>query len=122
MICNVTDPTVPGCIMEPFNVTTLNASGTPVPTVLELHLTGIRATTAAALSVIIGTTVINADRNLPSDQPGFDLLTFTLPLTVNGGADLPVVVRLSAATSRPTPGDNPPLVAITPGPSPSPSP
>ena len=120
MICNVTDPSLPGCILEPFNVTTLNASGTPVPTVLELQLTGVRATTAAALSVVIGTTIISAGTNIPSDQPGFDLVTFTLPPTVNGGANLPVVVRGVGGTSRPTPGDSPPLVAITPGPSPSP--
>ena len=44
VICNVTNPTMSGCLMEPFNVTSPNASGSPVATVLELHLTGVRAT------------------------------------------------------------------------------
>jgi uncharacterized protein (TIGR03437 family) len=113
-ICNVTDPSVPGCIMEPFNVTSPNASGSPVPTVLELHLTGVRGVTAAAISVIIGTTTIVPTSNIPADQPGFDLVTFTLPSTVDRGDNLPVVVRASGATSRPTPGDAPPLVKINP--------
>jgi uncharacterized protein (TIGR03437 family) len=114
VICNVTDPTVPGCILEPFNVTSPNASGSPVPTVLELHLTGVRGATAATISVLIGTTTIVPSSNVPADQPGFDLVIFTLPSTVDRGDNLPVVVRVGAATSRPTPGDSPPLVKINP--------
>src|SRR6185503_3801453 len=50
VICNVTNPAVSGCQTEPFNVTSANASGSPVPTVLELHLTGVRATAASAIN------------------------------------------------------------------------
>jgi uncharacterized protein (TIGR03437 family) len=114
VICNVTNPTISGCQTEPFNVTSPNASGSPVPTVLELHLTGVRASSASAISVIIGTTSIVPSSNIPSDQPGFDLVTFTLPSTVDRGDNLPVVVRVGTATSRPTPGDSPPLVKINP--------
>jgi len=114
IICNVTNPTIFPCQVEPFNVTSADASGSPVPTVLELHLTGVRATTASAINVIIGTTAIVPTSNIPADQPGFDLVTFTLPSTVDRGDNLPVVVRVGTATSRPTPGDSPPLVKINP--------
>ena len=117
VICNVTNPTVSGCLMEPFDLTSPNASGSPVPTVLELHLTGVRLTAANAINVLIGSTSIVPSSNIPSAQPGFDLVTFTLPSTLpagDRGDNVPVVVRVGAATSRPTPGDTPPLVKINP--------
>ena len=66
------------------------------------------------VTALIGTTAIVPTSNIPSDQPGFDLVTFTLPATVDRGDNLPVVVRVGVATSRPTPGDSPPLVKINP--------
>jgi uncharacterized protein (TIGR03437 family) len=121
VICNITVPGS-GCIIEPFNVTTPNASGSPVPTILEVHLTGVRGTPAASITVTIGTTGITASNNIVSDLPGSDLVVITLPSTVDRGDNLPVVVRVGSATSRPTPGDAPPLTKINPSASPSPSP
>jgi uncharacterized protein (TIGR03437 family) len=113
-ICNITDPTVSGCMMEPFNVTTPpSPGGSPVPTVLEVHVTGVRGTTAGSMTVVIGTTSITATGNIANDQPGFDNVIIALPSTVDRG-DLPVVVKVGAATSRPTPGDSPPHVTINP--------
>jgi hypothetical protein len=51
---------------------------------------------------------------MANDQPGFDNIIITLPSTVDRGDNLPVVVKVGAATSRPTPGDSPPLVKINP--------
>lgn len=112
IICNITNP-MSGCIVEPFNVTTPNASGSPVPTVLEVHATGVRGTAAGSISVVIGTTSITPTANIVNDQPGFDNIVITLPSTVDRG-DLPVVVKVGSATSRPTPGDSPPRVTINP--------
>jgi uncharacterized protein (TIGR03437 family) len=101
-------------MLEPFNVTTPpSAGGSPVATILEVHATGVRGTTPASISVVIGTTAIAATNNIPSDQPGFDNIIITLPATVDRG-DLPVVVKVGTATSRPTPGDTPPRVVINP--------
>jgi len=114
VICNITDPTASGCMPEPFNVTSPpSPGGSPVPTVLEVHATGVRGNPAASISVVIGTTSITASGNVVNDQPGFDNIIITLPSTVDRG-DLPVVVKVGAATSRPTPGDSPPHAAINP--------
>jgi len=100
VVCNVTDPSIPMCVVEPFNVTTPDASGTPVPTVLEVHLTGVRGTAASSINVTIGTTVIVPSKVILLDQPGFHEIDFTLPSTVDRG-DLPIVVKVGTATSRP---------------------
>jgi len=114
-ICNITDPTVPGCVAEPFNVTTPpTPGGSPVPTILEVHATGVRGTSAAGISVVIGTTSITATSNIANDQPGFNNIIITLPSTAGSASDQPVVVKVGSATSRPTPGDSPPLVKINP--------
>jgi uncharacterized protein (TIGR03437 family) len=113
-ICNITDPTAAGCVPEPFNVTSPpSPGGSPVPTILEVHVTGVRGTAPGSISVVIGTTSITATGNIVNDQPGFDNVIITLPSTVDRG-DLPVVVKVGAATSRPTPGDSPPRVTINP--------
>jgi len=114
VICNITIPSVPACQMEPFDVTSPDASGSPVATVLEVHLTGVRGTLASTINVVIGTTSIVPSNNIPTDQPGHDQVIITLPSTVDRGDNLPVVVKVGTATSRPTPGDNPPLVKINP--------
>ena len=56
--------------------------------------------------------------NIVTDAPGFDLLVITLPPTVDTGDNVPVVVRTTSATSRPTPGDVPPAIKINPTPTP----
>jgi len=114
VICNITNPNTFPCQTEPFNVTSPDASGSPVPTVLEVHVTGVRGSTPSALNVILGTTAIVPTQNVANDLPGFDNLVITLPSTVDRGDNLPVVVRVGTATSRPTPGDSPPLVKINP--------
>jgi len=114
VICNITNPMTFPCQTEPFNVTSPDASGSPVPTILEVHLTGVRGSTASAISVVIGTTAIVPSANVATDQPGFDQVVITLPSTVDRGDNLPVVVKVGTATSRPTPGDSPPLVKINP--------
>jgi uncharacterized protein (TIGR03437 family) len=114
LICNITNPLTFPCQPEPFNVTSPDQNGNLVPTVLEVHVTGVRGTSAGSISVVIGTTSITASRNVPSDQPGFDNVVITLPSTVDRGDNLPVVVKVGSATSRPTPGDSPPLVKINP--------
>ncbi|HEY6046038.1 MAG TPA: hypothetical protein VIU65_05500 [Pyrinomonadaceae bacterium] len=112
VICNVTVPSS-GCIIEPFNVTTTDASGSPVPTKLEVHVTGVRGVAASSINVVIGTTSIVASQNIAADLPGFDQVIITLPSTVSRGDSLPVVVTVGTATSRPTPA-LPPLVKINP--------
>jgi uncharacterized protein (TIGR03437 family) len=100
-VCNATN--MLACIMSPtYNVTTDNGSGTQVPTVLRLMLTGVRGTSAGSITVTIGTTAItaNALNTGPTDQPGHDQVEFTLPSTVDRG-DLPIVVKVGSANSRP---------------------
>ena len=114
VVCNITNPATSGCQGEPFNVTSPDASGSPVPTILEVHLTGVRGTVPSGANVLINTTAIVPSANVTSDQPGFDQLVITLPSTVDRGDNLPVVVKVGSATSRPTPGDSPPLIKINP--------
>jgi len=111
MVCNATgeaDPlTLGSCIAQSsYNVTTPNSSGSPVPTVLRLSVTGMRAVVAGSASVIVGTTSLVPNKITHADQPGFDFVYFTLTSTMDRG-DLPVVVKVGSATSRPTPGDTP---------------
>lgn len=111
VVCNVTNPTIATCVIEPFNVTTPDASGTLVPTVLEVHVTGVRGTAASAITVTIGTTVIVPSNVIVLDQPGFEEIVLTLPATVDRG-DLPIVIKVGTATSRPS--DSAPHVKINP--------
>ena len=97
VVFNVTNPMTP--TGEPFNVTSNDGTGMQVPTVLEIHLTGVRGTTASAVTVTIGTTVIVPSKLVSTDLPGFDQLLITLPSTVDRG-DLPIVVT-AGSTSRP---------------------
>jgi uncharacterized protein (TIGR03437 family) len=111
MVCNITRVTS-GCLTEPFNVTSDNGTGTLVPTVLEIHLTGLlRGTAATAITVTIGTTSIVPSNVIQLDQPGFQEIDITLPTAVDRG-DLPIVVKVATATSRPT--DSAPHVTINP--------
>src|SRR5262249_52783412 len=41
IVCNVTNPSISGCVLEPFSLMSDNGTGSLVATVLELHLTGI---------------------------------------------------------------------------------
>lgn len=133
-VLNVTNPCVapPG---EPFSVTTTRPAGSgttgdctsaqteTVATQLLIMLTGVRGVTAAtAVTVRIGTTDIvgTADpasspvRIGPSNTPGFDQITVTLPATLAGAGDVPVIVTVTVGgttfTSRPA--DTAPRITI----------
>ena len=98
-VCNITNPLV--CTPEPFFVTSNDGTGTQVPTVLRVTLTGARFAVATGITATVGTTAIVAGAARSLDLPGTDSFDITLPSTVNTG-DLPLVVTISPATSRPT--------------------
>ena len=108
-VFNVTDPNARSG--EPFNVTSPDASGNTVPTILELDLTGIRLAAKADVTVTVGTTVISGDsivlvKSNP-EMPGFDIINFTLPASLAGAGDVPILVTFTRAgqpttTSRST--------------------
>jgi uncharacterized protein (TIGR03437 family) len=131
-VLNVTNPCVapPG---EPFSITTTRPVGSAsgdctssqtetVATQLLIMLTGVRGvTTANSVTVRIGTTDIvgTADATSPiqigpSNTPGFDQITVTLPASLAGAGDVPVIVTVTTTggtfTSRPA--DTAPHITI----------
>ncbi len=133
-VLNVTNPCIapPG---EPFAVTTTRPAGSgttgdctsaqteTVPTQLLIMLTGVRGVTApASVTVRIGTTDIvgTADaatspiRIGPSNTPGFDQITVTLPASLAGAGDVPVIVTVTAggATFTSRPAETAPRITI----------
>jgi hypothetical protein len=109
VVFNVTNPGAR--TVEPFSVTSQDAGGNTVPTVLELNLTGVRLASTAEITVTVGTTAISAAsitlvKSNP-EMPGFDIIDFTLPDTLAGAGDVPIVVTFTrtgqtATTSRST--------------------
>ncbi|HKP47475.1 MAG TPA: hypothetical protein VJT50_12820 [Pyrinomonadaceae bacterium] len=98
VICNVTNTAVSGCVLEPFNVTSANSSGTLVATVLEIHVTGVRGLLPSEVSVTIGTTNIVPSSVRPNRSLfGEDLITITLPASLAGAGDVPVIVSATRA-------------------------
>ena len=84
---------------EPFNVTTVRIrGGVRVPTVLRLYATGIFVPNAAAVSysVRIGGTTIQLPPTTLAVQrePGVFTIDFTLPPTLQGAGDQPVVLTV----------------------------
>ena len=116
VICNVTNSLVPNCVPEPFSLMSLDETSTLVPTKLEIHLTGVRNATVSQVTVTIGTTDITGSAILsvgPNGiMPGLDFIKLQLPSTLPTGADLPVIVKVGTATSRPA--DSAPQTTITP--------
>ncbi|MCA1618543.1 MAG: hypothetical protein LC795_04360 [Acidobacteria bacterium] len=131
---NVTNPCVapPG---EPFPVTTTRPAGSgttgdctsaqteTVATQVMFLVTGVRGVTAPAnVTVRIGTTDIvgTADPNTspvkigPSNTPGFDQITVTLPASLAGAGDVPVIITVTAGgvTSTSRPADTAPRITI----------
>lgn len=113
---NVTNPATR--TPEPFTVTSTDASGATVPTVIELNLTGIRSATIAEVTVTVGTTAI-AGSSIVSIQPnrempGFDIINFQLPASLAAAGDVPVVVTVSRAgiTTSSRPADTAPRITI----------
>lgn len=131
-VLNVTNPCVapPG---EPFTVTTTRPAGSgsgnctsadteTVPTQLLIMLTGVRGVTSAAgVTVRIGTTDIvgTAAADSPvtvgtSNTPGFDQIRVTLPASLAGAGDVPVIVTVvtSGGTFTSRPADTAPHITI----------
>jgi uncharacterized protein (TIGR03437 family) len=111
--CNITNSSTSGsgCIMGPFKVTSADVSGALVPTVLELHLTGVRLAlpSETKVSFITGTTTTDITPSSVRPNPkmfGEDLIVFTLPASLAGMApvDYKVIVTVTKSgtfTSRP---------------------
>jgi uncharacterized protein (TIGR03437 family) len=132
---NVTNPCVAPA-GEPFAVTTTRPAGSgatgvctsaeteTAATQLLFMLTGVRNVTTAnaTITVRIGTTdiVSTNDANSPvrvsrSNTPGFDQITVTLPASLAGAGDVPVVVTVattSAGTFTSRPAETAPRVTI----------
>jgi uncharacterized protein (TIGR03437 family) len=95
VVCNKTNAGS-GCIMEPFNVTTADTTGAQVPTVLEIHVTGLRGELPSEVSVTIGTTAITPTSVINNvNFFGEDLITLTLPASLAGAGDVPVIVTVT---------------------------
>lgn len=103
---NVTNPNAR--FTEPFNVTSDNGTGNQVPTIIELNLTGVRVTLKTELGITIGTTVLDNSQisisKSNAEMPGFDIINFTLPASLAGAGDVPIIVTFTrtgiTATSR----------------------
>lgn len=101
-VLNVTNPLSAGS-PEPFNVTTtyINSSGQVVtePTILRVFLTGVRRITdKSQVTVRIGTTDLTGAAIVqiaPSDLPGTDQIDVTLPASLAGAGDVPVIVTIT---------------------------
>ena len=113
MVCNVTNTAVSGCVAGPFMVTSADSSGTQVPTVLEIYLTGTRFALAAEtkVSFVNGTTttdIVPTSVRPNTNMFGNDLINITLPATLAGTApiDYKLIVTVTksstAFTSRPS--------------------
>lgn len=84
---------------EPFNVTTVRLrGGVRVPTVLRLYATGIFIPNSAAVAytVRIGSVTINVPAQVAVQrEPGVFSIDFTLPPTLQGAGDQPVVLTMT---------------------------
>ncbi|MCY7347907.1 MAG: hypothetical protein LH614_17045 [Pyrinomonadaceae bacterium] len=82
---------------EPFNVTTLRIrGGRRVPTVLRLFLTGVNNVPAANITVRIGgTTLTQVSTGGILRAPGVNSIDFTLPSTLLGAGDVPIIVTVT---------------------------
>ena len=103
---------------EPFSVTSTDASGASVPTVIELTVTGVRNVVASEVTVTVGTTAITGASitfvGKNTEMPGFDFINFTLPAALAGAGDVPVIVSVtrSGATFTSRPADTAPRITI----------
>ncbi len=115
VIINVTNPSTP--TTEPadgFPVTSTDASGATVATILGIHVSGVRRALRTNVTVTIGSVTISGNDILCSDQtttttpcfktdtPGFEQIDVRLPASLAGAGDVPVIVTVSGTTSRPT--------------------
>jgi uncharacterized protein (TIGR03437 family) len=116
IVQNVTNPLAP--TLEPFTVKSMDQSGTLVATILEISLTGVRGAAPSEVTVRIGTTDITPALTVRSNpaMPGFDAITFTLPESLAGAGDVPIIVTItrSAAAFSSRPADSAPHITISP--------
>lgn len=131
-VLNVTNACVVGS-GEPFTVTSSRptnnnctvATTETVATKLLIMLTGVRniTTANATITVRIGTTDIVSTTDAatspisigPSNTPGFDQITVTLPASLAGAGDVPVIVTVTnttAGTFTSRPADTAPRITI----------
>jgi hypothetical protein len=84
---------------EPFTVTTVKTKGgVRVPTVLRLYATGIANGDSSVFTIRIGSVSIAGASVLTGGiirEPGVYTLDFTLPSTLNGAGDQPVVLSVN---------------------------
>ena len=83
---------------EPFAVTSVNSTGTTVPTRIRLYLTGMHLVPSSAISIRIGTVTITGAQILTGAvlvEPGVYTVDFELPATVAGFGDQPIVVTVT---------------------------
>jgi hypothetical protein len=96
----------------------MDQSGTLVATILEISLTGVRGAAPSEVTVRIGTTDITPALTVRSNpaMPGFDAITFTLPESLAGAGDVPIIVTItrSAAAFSSRPADSAPHITISP--------
>jgi uncharacterized protein (TIGR03437 family) len=94
---NVTNPSQR--LGPPFNITSTDASGNTVPTVIELSLTGVRLAAATDITITVGTTMIPVTNILlvqsNPEMPGFDIVNFSLPASLAGAGDVTIVVTVN---------------------------
>jgi uncharacterized protein (TIGR03437 family) len=117
IVFNVTNPLVRTA--EPFTITSDDGTGTQVPTVLEINLTGMRNDQSVAdTTVTIGSIdIVGVNFVGPNlEMPGFDTIRVTLPATLAGAGDVPIIVTTgtggSVLSSRPA--DTAPHITISP--------
>jgi uncharacterized protein (TIGR03437 family) len=116
-VFNITNPLTQR-IPEPFSITSDNGTGTLVPTILEVDVTGLRFAARTEVNVTIGTTNITGDAIISvqpnREMPGFDTVIFTLPASLAGAGDVPIQVAFvrgtTSAVSRPA--DTAPHITI----------
>ena len=103
---------------EPFSVTSPDATGTAVPTVIELSVTGLRFAQPAEIIVTVGPANISGAgillvRSNPK-MPGFDIINFTLPASLAGAGDVPIQVTFTRGgiTTMSRPGSTGPRITI----------
>jgi hypothetical protein len=114
---NVTNPNLR--LPPPFNVTSTDSSGNTVPTVVELSLTGTRLAARTEITVTIGTTSLSGEavvlaKSNPA-MPGWDIINFTLPASLAGAGEVPIVVtftRIGSVTTNSRPADTAPKIRI----------
>lgn len=97
---NVTNPLARSG--EPFTVLSPPSPGaTPVATIIELNVTGVRLATRTEITVTVGTTAISGDGIVSvqpnREMPGFDIINFTLPASLANAGDVPVQVTFTRA-------------------------